>query len=128
MADPVQSSPDSDRPKTVAERIAMDAAYETLPEPRSSAGIAPKRPDSIYSRFHLENWTDDDFAKHSATTRKTLAYLIELEAAMHALAQPSPTPADEIIGQIEERFPDWRGFRDLVDCIDVTLHRLRGGS
>lgn len=36
-------------------------------------------------------------------------------------------PADEIIGQIEERFPDWKGFRDLVDCIDVTLHRLRGG-
>jgi hypothetical protein len=34
--------------------------------------------------------------------------------------------ADQIIGQIEERFPDWKGFRDLIDCIDVTLHRLRG--
>lgn len=44
-----------------------------------------------------------------------------------APAQGSPNPADEIIGQIEERFPDWKGFRDLVDCIDVTLHRLRGG-
>lgn len=45
-----------------------------------------------------------------------------------AVAQGAANPADEIIGQIEERFPDWRGFRDLVDCIDVTLHRLRGGS
>lgn len=35
-------------------------------------------------------------------------------------------PADAMIAQIEERFPDWRSFRDLVDCIDVTLHELRG--
>lgn len=33
--------------------------------------------------------------------------------------------ADQIIGQIEERFPNWRSFRDLIDCIDVTLHQLR---
>jgi len=46
----------------------------------------------------------------------------------HPQPQQAASPADEIIGQIEERFPDWRGFRDLVDCIDVTLHRLRGGS
>lgn len=45
--------------------------------------------------------------------------------AREALENPI---ADQIIGQIEERFPDWRGFRDLIDCIDVTLHRLRGGS
>lgn len=36
--------------------------------------------------------------------------------------------ADQIIGEIEQRFPDWRGFRDLVDCIDVTLHNLRSAS
>jgi hypothetical protein len=35
--------------------------------------------------------------------------------------------ADEIIGQIEERFPNWRSYRDLIDCIDCTLHALRGG-
>jgi hypothetical protein len=34
--------------------------------------------------------------------------------------------ADQIIGQIEERFPNWQSFRDLIDCIDVTLHQLRG--
>lgn len=33
--------------------------------------------------------------------------------------------ADAMIGQIEERFPDWKSYRDLVDCIDVTLHNLR---
>lgn len=33
--------------------------------------------------------------------------------------------ADEIIEQIEARFPNWKSFRDLVDCIDVTLHALR---
>jgi hypothetical protein len=29
---------------------------------------------------------------------------------------------EQIIGQIEERFPDWRSYRDLIDCIDCTLH------
>lgn len=33
--------------------------------------------------------------------------------------------ANQIIGQIEERFPDWRSYRDLIDCIDVTLHSLK---
>jgi len=47
----------------------------------------PTRPDSIYSQFHLDNWTDGDFAKHSAATRKTLAYLIELETAL-AVTRP----------------------------------------
>lgn len=49
---------------------------------------------------------------------------------LYATTRPLPSvdaksPADEIIGQIEERFPNWRGFRDLVDCIDCTLHDLR---
>lgn len=42
------------------------------------------RPDSIYSQFHADNWTDYDFAKHTEATRKTLAWLLELEA--HATA------------------------------------------
>lgn len=33
--------------------------------------------------------------------------------------------ADQIIGQIEERFPNWRSYRDLIDCIDCTLAELR---
>lgn len=34
-------------------------------------------------------------------------------------------PADQIIGQIEELFPNWRSYRDLVDCITCELHELR---
>lgn len=33
--------------------------------------------------------------------------------------------ADQIIAQIEERFPNWRSYRDILDCIDVTLYDLR---
>jgi hypothetical protein len=36
--------------------------------------------------------------------------------------------ADAMIGQIEERFPNWKSYRDLVDCIDCTLHDLRSSS
>lgn len=62
-----------------------------------------------------------------------LAGEIERMASRPLYASPPPIPdaavgpADQIIGQIEARFPDWKSFRDLVDCIDVTLHRLRGG-
>lgn len=40
-------------------------------------------------------------------------------------SEPEPSVADKILREIEERFPNWKGFRDLVDCIDVTLHNLR---
>lgn len=35
--------------------------------------------------------------------------------------------ANEIISEIEERFPDWQSYRDLIDCIDCTLHRKSNG-
>lgn len=35
------------------------------------------------------------------------------------------SPADQIIGQIEELFPNWRSYRDLVDCITCEIHDLR---
>lgn len=35
--------------------------------------------------------------------------------------------ANRLISQIEERFPNWMSYRDLVDCIDCTLHNLREG-
>lgn len=44
--------------------------------------VLPKRPDSAYTSFHLQNWTDYDFAKHVTATRTTLQYLIELERAV----------------------------------------------
>jgi len=35
------------------------------------------------------------------------------------------TPADQIISQIETLFPNWRSYRDLIDCIECTLHDFR---
>lgn len=39
--------------------------------------------------------------------------------------QAPSTPADDLVSQIEQRFPNWRSHRDLLDCIDCTLHDLR---
>lgn len=36
--------------------------------------------------------------------------------------------AATILAQIEERFPNWRSYRDLLDCIDCTLSDLRRGA
>lgn len=63
---------------------------------------------------------DEDYA---AVTNA--AAVIEASRSPNA-AQPSAHPADEMIGQIEQRFPNWKSYRDLVDCIDVTLYNLRG--
>lgn len=57
--------------------------------------------------------------------RHVLAVLEKVVSALNPETQ-QPSPADAMIAQIEERFPDWRSFRDLIDCIDVTLHELRG--
>lgn len=43
-------------------------------------------------------------------------------------AQSSDGVADRIITDIEKRFPNWSSYRDLIDCIDCTLHDLRKGS
>lgn len=32
-----------------------------------------------------------------------------------------------VMSAIEERFPDWRNYRDLIDCIDCTLDALKKG-
>ena len=40
-------------------------------------------------------------------------------------SSPVEVPADQIISQIEQLFPNWRSYRDLVDCIECTLHDLR---
>ena len=34
-------------------------------------------------------------------------------------------PSEEMICLVEARFPFWRSYRDLIDCIDCTLHELR---
>jgi hypothetical protein len=49
-----------------------------------------------------------------------------IETLRSLAAKPSDEGvADKIIGEIEKRFPGWKSYRDLVDCIDCTLHALR---
>lgn len=33
--------------------------------------------------------------------------------------------AERLISKIEERFPNWTAYRDLLDCIDCEIHRLK---
>lgn len=44
------------------------------------------------------------------------------------VAREELSMAEQMVGDIEERFPNWRSFRDLIDCIDVTLHQLRNDA
>lgn len=60
------------------------------PSAQSRAGELEKLiaqwPHSIYTEFHLENWTAADFAKHVETTLKTVRWLVHLEKEIHRLA------------------------------------------
>lgn len=52
-----------------------------------------------------------------------------IEFALRLAAKPADEgEADKMIGEIEKRFPNWKSYRDLVDCIDCTLHALRRGQ
>lgn len=52
-----------------------------------------------------------------------------IRAAQRAFATDGKeSPADQIIGRIEGLFPNWRSYRDLVDCIECTLHDLRSAT
>lgn len=60
--------------------------------------------------------------------RLAIAEAIFAERLKHTpppLPHVMATPADQIIGQIEDLFPNWRSYRDLVDCITCELHELR---
>lgn len=55
-------------------------------------------------------------------------YEARIRAALSAQVKDvavAASPADQIIGQIEELFPNWRIYRDLVDCITCEIHDLR---
>lgn len=58
---------------------------------------------------------------------KAARLLVETEArALAAEARVVEAAiADQIIGQIEDRFLNWEAYRDLIDCIDCTLNDLR---
>lgn len=51
--------------------------------------------------------------------------VLSASPAPQPVAVKDAHPADQIIGQIEALFPNWRSYRDLIDCIECTLHQLK---
>ncbi|WP_454629430.1 hypothetical protein [Bradyrhizobium cenepequi] len=96
------------------------------------------KPDPHSIRYDCEraqtaggHLTDDEVANavflHPSIENLTIAKdrVRWLSRQLAAQSGQPQSVADSIIGQIEERFPNWRSYRDLVDCIDCTLHDLR---
>lgn len=114
--------------------VAILAAAPAL-TPAEKAGVGDGERD-LPTEF--EAWWETS-AFHQArcdgySHRKQLAWDAYYAASIRALSTTKPAQgdgeavADQIIGQIEDRFPNWRSYRDLIDCIDCTLHELRKGS
>jgi hypothetical protein len=77
------------------------------------------KPAAWMSREHIEAYmTGNQPGVAWASPQQTDFFDVALYAAG---AIERAAVADQIIGQIEERFPNWRSYRDLIDCIDCTL-------
>lgn len=77
---------------------ALNAATDTAPpsiSPASLERLLATRPNSIFSRWHIANWSDSDFAQHTATMRKTLKWLFELEKGLVVLVNTPLAPTAE---------------------------------
>lgn len=97
------------------EQTAAKAIYESLYADRLKHGEVSGW-DEMY---------DLDPFKASFVTAARAA--LEASRVAPVSQKEAATVADKIISEIEERFPNWRGYRDLIDCIDCTLHDLRSG-
>lgn len=38
-------------------------------------------------------------------------------------AERRAADAERLLTEVEKRFPNWESYRDLLDCIDVTLQQ-----
>lgn len=82
------------------------------------------KPSAWMSREHIEAYmTGNQRGIAWASPQQTEFFDVALYAAG---AIERAAVADQIIGQIEERFPNWRSYRDLIDCIDCTLRDAKG--
>lgn len=70
----------------------------------------------------------DDDAREQIIERLLSAWQRSALSAQVQDVAERPSAADQIIGQIEEHFPNWRSYRDLIDCIVCTLHDLRAAA
>ncbi|WP_368517455.1 hypothetical protein [Rhizobium sp.] len=72
----------------------------------------------VKSPSHLENWSP---AESPVEIVGDLYDRLEESLVCHRQALDEAKAATAIIEQIEALFPNWRVYRDLVDCVDSTL-------
>jgi hypothetical protein len=102
----------------VQEKLDAALALTRLGTPEAAA-----KPAAWMSREHIEAYMAGNTPGIAwASPQQTDFFDVALYAAG---AIERAAGADQIIGQIEERFPNWRSYRDLIDCIDCTLRSLR---
>jgi hypothetical protein len=116
------------------------AGLPTLPKlPRYSQSAFPHGFHELWTEKQMRDYARETAAFWRSDVVEKAAQIAERYGAdpwiardIRALASPviasgeeKTAIADQIIGQIEALFPDWRAYRDLIDCIECTLHRLR---
>ncbi len=119
----------------VSHKTALGDTQQDLPIADDSQASHPvqgwQTESGIERRARARDWLRNRWSEPHPNEGhvKQLADYAAFLAAAPLPAGPSSketaSAADQIIGQIEERFPNWRSYRDLIDCIDCTLADLR---
>ncbi|MGL3208714.1 hypothetical protein [Bradyrhizobium sp. BR 1433] len=114
--------------------LLIDPRKPLAPRTRYTARTA-YTPNSAYSEWGVHFLAPEDVTDAEALrialgpvehfNRSWISIEEEHEIRARLASLEEVAPADAMIAQIEERFPNWRSFRDLADCIDCTLHALR---
>lgn len=96
------------------------------PPPIPSSGVTEKALRMIAAQALTSEISDGTIVANDLEGAHD-AMILRAREALFGIppSQVSRGPADQIIGQIEELFPNWRSYRDLVDCITCELHELR---
>lgn len=68
--------------------------------------------------YHRELKTDpfEDLGR-----RLIASYDVEDTYEKLQAAERRAADAEHLLAEVEKRFPNWEAYRDLLDCIDVTL-------
>jgi len=68
--------------------------------------------------YHRERKTDpfEDLGRRLIASFDEDGTYEKLQAAERRAAD-----AERLLAEVEKRFPNWESYRDLLDCIDVTL-------
>ncbi|TRB00434.1 MULTISPECIES: hypothetical protein [Rhizobium/Agrobacterium group] len=122
--DDPRAFPVYDRPEDLSPSMTVKALDDlTLP----IAGTLFVARGAASARAYQEIVADGDGYFNLAKIDDVAKALEPFRSALSAQVQDvvGTSAADQIIGQIEEIFPNWPKYRDLVDCIICELHELR---